>query len=77
MILSRRHGDAWYVAGINAQSETLTLKVNLSAVFGKGDKVCVYRDDMQRNPVKEEATLKNPAETAVTLLPQGGILLTK
>ena len=27
VILARRHGDKWYIAGVNAQKETLKLKL--------------------------------------------------
>lgn len=38
VILARRHGDKWYIAGVNAQKETLKLKVNLP-MFSNGEKV--------------------------------------
>lgn len=38
VILARRHGDKWYIAGVNAQKETLQLKVNLP-MFSNGEKV--------------------------------------
>ena len=44
VILARRHGDKWYIAGVNAQKETLKLKVNLP-MFSNGEKVRLFRDD--------------------------------
>ena len=37
VILARRHGDKWYIAGVNAQKETLKLKVNL-LMFSNGER---------------------------------------
>lgn len=37
VILARRHGDKWYIAGVNAQKETLKLKVNLP-MFSNGER---------------------------------------
>ena len=44
VILARRHGDKWYIAGVNAQKETLKLKVNLP-MFSNGEKVRLFSDD--------------------------------
>ena len=44
VILARRHGDKWYIAGVNAQKETLQLKVNLP-MFSNGEKVRLFSDD--------------------------------
>lgn len=41
VILARRHGDKWYIAGVNAQKETLQLKVNLP-MFSNGEKVRLF-----------------------------------
>ncbi len=42
VILARRHGDKWYIAGVNAQKETLKLKVNLP-MFSNGEKVRLFK----------------------------------
>lgn len=48
VIIARRHGDKWYVAGINAQKETLKLKVKLP-MFAAGSQVNFYNDDAALN----------------------------
>ena len=48
VIIARRHGDKWYVAGINAQKETLKLKVKLP-MFAPGSQVSLYNDDAALN----------------------------
>ncbi|MEO8254858.1 MAG: glycoside hydrolase family 97 catalytic domain-containing protein [Flavobacterium sp.] len=45
-ILARRQGDKWYVAGINAQKETLKVKVKLPMIVA-GSELKMYSDDAQ------------------------------
>ncbi|MCK7553735.1 glycoside hydrolase family 97 catalytic domain-containing protein [Chitinophaga sedimenti] len=52
VVLARRHKDKWYLAAVNAQQETLKLKVDVR-MLGKGALV-KYADDKDRNPVKEK-----------------------
>lgn len=47
-IIARRHGDKWYVAGINAQKETIKLKMKLP-MFAPGSQVSLYSDDATLN----------------------------
>lgn len=47
-IIARRHGDKWYVAGINAQKETIKLKMKLP-MFAPGSLVSLYNDDATLN----------------------------
>ena len=75
-VLARRHGDRWYIAGINAQKEPLKLKLNLP-MLRKGDCVAFYSDTKSREPQLEQKTIQKPAETSVTIQPEGGIVLIK
>ena len=75
-VLARRHGDRWYIAGINAQKEPLKLKLNLP-MLREGDCVAFYSDTKSREPQLEQKTIQKPAETSVTIQPEGGIVLIK
>ena len=75
-VLARRHGDRWYIAGINAQKEPLKLKLNLP-MLRKGDRVAFYSDTKNREPQLEQKTIQKPDETSVTIQPEGGIVLIK
>ena len=75
-VLARRHGDRWYIAGINAQKEPLKLKLNLP-MLREGDRVAFYSDTKSREPQLEQKTIQKPAETSVTIQPEGGIVLIK
>ena len=75
-VLARRHGDRWYVVGVNAQKEPLKLSLNLP-MWEKGETVSYYLDDKKRQPQLEELKIKNPVEVKVVLQPDGGIILVK
>ncbi len=48
VIIARRHGDKWYVAGVNAKKETIKLKLKLP-MFAPGSQVSLYNDDAALN----------------------------
>ena len=75
-IIARRHADKWYIAGVNATKETMTLKLNLS-MLEKGDNVSYYTDDAKRNACLSTVKVKNPAQTKVTIRPDGGFVIVK
>ena len=75
-VLARRHGDRWYIAGINAQKEPLKLKLALP-MLREGDRVVLYSDTKSREPQLEQKTIQKPDETSVTIQPEGGIVLIK
>lgn len=75
-VLARRHGNTWYIAGVNAQKEPLKLKLDLP-MLNKGDKVSLYSDDKKMQPGLKELTVKNPQAVQVTIQPQGGIVIVR
>ena len=75
-VLARRHGDRWYIAGINAQKEPLKLKLALP-MLREGDCVAFYSDTKNHEPQLEQKTIQKPDETSVTIQPEGGIVLIK
>ena len=73
VIIARRHGDKWYVAGINAQKETLKLKVKLP-MFAAGSQVNFYNDDAALN--SKVAPLKiNKKQEVELIIPCNGASL--
>lgn len=75
-VLARRHGERWYVAGVNATKEPLKLTLDLGFT-GKGGKASYYYDDTRRQAVLKNIDMKNPAKTRVTIQPEGGIVVVK
>lgn len=75
-VLARRHGDKWYIAGINATKEPLKLKLDLNMI-NKEDKATIYYDDNKRRTTMKHIDIKNPNNTPVTIQPEGGFVLIK
>lgn len=74
VVLARRHGDRWYIAGVNAQKETLQLKVKLPMIPGGGE-IYLYIDDEQLNGKMTSARLNKSQETDLTIPSNGGTLI--
>ncbi len=76
VILARRHGDKWYIAGVNAQKETLKLKVNLP-MFSNGEKVRLFSDDKALQGDVKQIEIGKKQELQLSIPCNGGILITK
>ena len=76
VVLARRCGDRWYIAGINARKEPLKLELNLP-MCQKGDKVSYYSDTKDRAPQLKDMEIKKPEKVKVEIQPEGGIILVK
>ncbi len=57
-IIARRSGTKWYVAGICAQKEAVSMKLDLSPFFAKGATVTTYTDDAQLVGKQTDVKLK-------------------
>lgn len=76
VILARRHGDKWYIAGVNAQKETLKLKVNLP-MFSNGEKVRLFSDDKALQGSVKQIEIGKKQELRLAIPCNGGVLITK
>ena len=74
-IVARRHADKWYVAGVNATKEALTL--NLSLPMLAGEKSRIYNDDKNKIPFTQEITIDKKGDYTITIQPSGGFVITK
>lgn len=74
VVFARRKGDKWYVAGVNAQKETLTLKLKLPMI-ASGTALKYYADDAQLNGKVQNMKQKNNQEVEVKIPSNGGMLL--
>ncbi|HEY0894742.1 MAG TPA: glycoside hydrolase family 97 catalytic domain-containing protein, partial [Cellvibrio sp.] len=72
LVLARKAGDAWYVAGINAEAESKTLTLDLGFA---GDKksVLIASGETERSFVQQEINSNTP--TTITLRPSAGFVL--
>lgn len=77
VVLARRCGDKWYIAGINAEKEPIELTLNIP-MLQKGDVVKLYSDDKKsREPMKSDLKIKKDGEFKVTLQSDGGFIIVK
>jgi hypothetical protein len=74
VILARRKGDKWFVAGVNANKELLKIKVSLP-MMPSGTAVQLYRDDQQLNGRVESVKLNKEQEMILEIPSNGGILI--
>ena len=72
VIMARRCGSQWYVAGINADEQPVKTKIDLG-MMGKGSLLTVYSDDAKLNGSKTTAKMKKGG-LAVTI-PQNGAVV--
>ena len=74
-VIARRHGQQWFVAGVNAEKTAREMHLHLPMVAGQ--KVEVYTDDQNKQPRMEQVTLSGEGDLSVTLQPGGGFVLVK
>lgn len=77
-ILARRHGDNWYVGGINAESTTKRIQINLPMFAGKTVKL--YRDIKNNKTGEYETKLANvkvdkKGKIKIEIPSNGGIII--
>ncbi|HET6557508.1 MAG TPA: glycoside hydrolase family 97 catalytic domain-containing protein [Prolixibacteraceae bacterium] len=76
VVLARRHGDKWYIAGINAQKELLKLNVSLP-MLQAGAELKLYSDDEQLNGKVSKAKMSKNQEIELSIPGNGGALIVK
>jgi len=73
VLLARRKGNHWYVAGVNAQKEPLTLKVKLPMIPA-GETYRLYSDDAQLKGSLTEKKMAKTQELEISIPCNGGVL---
>ncbi len=74
VVLARRKGKQWFIVGINAQNETLKLKLNLPMIDG-GSQLKMYSDDKELNGRVTTVKLRKNQEVEVIIPTNGGVVL--
>ena len=77
VVLARRHGDKWYVAGLNATDKPIKMTVDLSEM-GNGQPV-YYTDSKKGTEVKKfgGAKVRKDGSMKVEMQPNGGFVVVK
>jgi hypothetical protein len=72
-VLARRHGDQWFIAGVNGGKEVLKLTLKLPMLAGK--KVSLYNDDSTLTTYLKDTEVRRSGEFDVEIQPGGGFIL--
>lgn len=72
-VLARRHGNTWYIAGINAEKEEKKLTLTLPMLTE--NRVSLYSDDQQLTPQEAKVELKTGKEITLTIQPNGAVIV--
>ena len=73
VVLARRHGADWYIAGLNAQKEPLKLNLQLPMFAGKT--ATLYVDNQKGEPTKTTVKVDKKGIAKVTIQPNGGLII--
>lgn len=66
-VIARRHGDKWYVAGVNAEPETKEITIDLSTLVGIPDHGTVTAQSNSGEGATSHDWIINPSEITGTL----------
>jgi len=75
VVIARRAGTKWYVAGINAEAQAQKLTVALP-MFEVGTPLTVYSDDPKLNGSVKTLKQNKKQQLTVTIPTNGGIVIT-
>lgn len=75
VVLARRHGDTWYIAGVNAMKEPLKLNLDLSKLGIVSGRGVIYADRKDKDVEAIEVKIKKTGVVPVEILPDGGFVI--
>ena len=73
VVLARRHGDRWHVAGLNAEDHALTLTLSLPMLAGTT--VSYYTDDENGYARRSQLKVDSKGRARIVMQPNGGFVL--
>ena len=76
VVMARRHGEKWYIAGVTASKTAQTFELSLP-MCSKGDVVTVYSDGKNREPEMKQVKISNPNKVKITAQGDGGFVIVK
>lgn len=85
-VIARRHGNTWYIAGVNAEAEAKKLNLDLTPFMTKGQSATLYSDAKTKtgeyadpssglSTTKQVVTPKKPEAYPITIPTNGGFVL--
>ncbi|MBR4676566.1 MAG: glycoside hydrolase family 97 protein [Bacteroidales bacterium] len=76
VILARRSGDKWYIAGVNAEEKPLVKTIDLP-MFKAEAQVKLYSDDNSLNGSLKEVKTSKKQQVTITIPCNGGVVIMK
>ena len=73
-VLARRHGQKWYVAGVNAEKTAKELKIKLPMLAGQN--VTIYNDKADKETYTSNLKVSKNGQLSITIQPNGGFVIT-
>ena len=73
-IMARRHGDKWYIMGVNASDQAYQATLTLD-MFPQGATVRMYSDDAELNGSVKSVKMKKKNQIKVTIPKNGGLVI--
>lgn len=73
-IIARRHGQKWYVAGVNAEKTAKVLKIKLPMLAGQS--VTMYNDKADKETYTSNLKVSKNGQLSITIQPNGGFVIT-
>ena len=78
VVLARRHGDHWYIAGLNAEEKAISVNIDMKELAGQ--RVALYSDTKAAAPIEAACKLKEvkvdkKGRLTVTMQPNGGVVI--
>ena len=73
-LLARRHGDTWYVAGVNAQEKEVVKTITLPGAPARRQ-VMMYADDAKLQGTVKQMKTNSKGEVKVTIPKNGGVVV--
>ncbi len=73
VVLARKKGDVWFIAGINGENSERSISMNLSFISDKSNGVLVTDSDNDEVFIKSDVNFSAPIK--ITMLPFGGFVI--
>ncbi len=74
VVIARRHGDKWFIAGVNALGTDIELDLKLP-MLAKGQKAMLFNEENGGKLKARPITIDNPAGTKIKLAPSHGFVI--
>ncbi len=75
VVMARRSGDNWYIAGINAEAQPQTLEIVLPEEMANAETLCQYADDKNLTGSVKEIKAGKKGTVKVTIPTNGGVVI--